>query len=310
MEEFSPVTDGGDSREGESSGCVQNEGGVQREVIVGAIPCPMGVPQEMVNQDNVIYMRGNGQENEEVIKNAGMVGDENAEMIDDENEVVIASGSEEVTIGTESDGTIAKEPIVDQRRRFRSQGEQVAKEIITYQRRKYRSQGEQDSAPQPQPQPQQHVSPVPDLSLDLSPSESSGNVSPILDHVELPLAQCRGTRSNFGKPPLRYGFEHPSRDHDIANFISYSRLSHAYRAFVASLQTVPISRDWKCAKQDPNWNAAMKEEMHALQKNKTWELVLLPKGKKAVGCKWVFTMKQNPKGEVDRYKARLVAKRV
>jgi len=26
------------------------------------------------------------------------------------------------------------------------------------------------------------------------------------------------------------------------------------------------------------------------------------------GCKWVFTMKQNPKGEVDRYKARLVAK--
>ena len=86
-----------------------------------------------MNQDNVIDMRGNGQENEEVIKNAGMVGDENAEMIDDENEVVIASGSEEVTIGTESDGTIAKEPIVDQRRRFRSQGEQV-------------------SAPQPQPQ--------------------------------------------------------------------------------------------------------------------------------------------------------------
>jgi hypothetical protein len=64
----------------------------------------------------------------------------------------------------------------------------------------------------------------------------------------------------------------------------------------------------KCAKQDPRWNAAMKEEMHALQKNKTWELVPLPKGKRAVGYKWVFTVKQNPKGEVDRYKARLVAK--
>jgi hypothetical protein len=51
-----------------------------------------------------------------------------------------------------------------------------------------------------------------------------------------------------------------------------------------------------------------KEEIYALQKNKTWELVQLPKGKKAIGCKWVLTVKQNPKGEVDRYKARLVAK--
>ena len=124
----------------------------------------------------------------------------------------------------------------------------------------------------------------------------------------MPLAQCRDTRSNFGKPPARYGFEHPSTDHDIANFLSYSHLSPAYRAFVASLQTVPIPRDWRCAKQDPNWTAVMREEMHALQKNKTWELVPLPRGEKAVGCKWVFTVKQNPKGEVDRYKARLVAK--
>jgi Reverse transcriptase (RNA-dependent DNA polymerase) len=31
-------------------------------------------------------------------------------------------------------------------------------------------------------------------------------------------------------------------------------------------------------------------------------------GKKAVGCKWVFTVKQNPEGRVERYKARLVAK--
>jgi hypothetical protein len=52
----------------------------------------------------------------------------------------------------------------------------------------------------------------------------------------------------------------------------------------------------------------MKEEMSALQKNKTWELVQLPKGKKTVGCKWVFTVKQTPEGKVERYKARLVAK--
>jgi hypothetical protein len=52
----------------------------------------------------------------------------------------------------------------------------------------------------------------------------------------------------------------------------------------------------------------MKEEPLALQKNKTWELAHLPEGKKAVGCKWVFTVKQTPEGKIDRYKARLVAK--
>jgi Reverse transcriptase (RNA-dependent DNA polymerase) len=34
---------------------------------------------------------------------------------------------------------------------------------------------------------------------------------------------------------------------------------------------------------------------------------LLP-DKKVVGCKWVFTVKQNPEDRVEYYKARLVAK--
>ena len=48
--------------------------------------------------------------------------------------------------------------------------------------------------------------------------------------------------------------------------------------------------------------------MRALEKNKTWEFVKLPEGKKVVSCKWVFTVKQNPERKVERYKARLVAK--
>ena len=50
----------------------------------------------------------------------------------------------------------------------------------------------------------------------------------------------------------------------------------------------------------------MHEELEALEKNRTWELLKLPKGKRAVGCKWVFTVKQNPDGQVEYYKARLV----
>ena len=43
-------------------------------------------------------------------------------------------------------------------------------------------------------------------------------------------------------------------------------------------------------------------------KNKTWNLVPLPEGKKTVGCKWVFSIKHKADGSIERYKARLVAK--
>lgn len=53
---------------------------------------------------------------------------------------------------------------------------------------------------------------------------------------------------------------------------------------------------------------AMTEEMNALKKNDTWEVVTLPKGKQPVGCKWVYTLKYKADGTLERYKARLVAK--
>ncbi|KAG8478499.1 hypothetical protein CXB51_028393 [Gossypium anomalum] len=57
------------------------------------------------------------------------------------------------------------------------------------------------------------------------------------------------------------------------------------------------------------WMFAMQEEMESLHKNRTWDLVKLPKGEKAVRCKWVFKKKEGTPGvEEPRYKARLVAK--
>ena len=52
----------------------------------------------------------------------------------------------------------------------------------------------------------------------------------------------------------------------------------------------------------------MEEEITTLEKNKTLELCTLPRGKKIVGSKWVFTIKYHADGTVERYKARLVAK--
>jgi hypothetical protein len=52
----------------------------------------------------------------------------------------------------------------------------------------------------------------------------------------------------------------------------------------------------------------MEKELYALVRNKTWELALLLEGKKVVGCKWIFTVKQTPDEKIDMYTARLVAK--
>ena len=57
------------------------------------------------------------------------------------------------------------------------------------------------------------------------------------------------------------------------------------------------------------WKKAMDEEMHSLVKNHTWKLVRLPKGKKEIGCKWVYAQKEGFSSKNDvRYKVRLVAK--
>eukprot|EP00253_Pinus_taeda_P005774 PITA_05774 len=52
----------------------------------------------------------------------------------------------------------------------------------------------------------------------------------------------------------------------------------------------------------------MVDEMASLHKNKAWDLVELPAGRKPIGSKWVFKKKTNAEGKVDKYKARLVAK--
>jgi hypothetical protein len=56
------------------------------------------------------------------------------------------------------------------------------------------------------------------------------------------------------------------------------------------------------------WEAAMQEEYGSLMANGTWELVLLPKDRKSVGCKWVFRTKRDASSHIVRHKARLVAK--
>ena len=52
----------------------------------------------------------------------------------------------------------------------------------------------------------------------------------------------------------------------------------------------------------------MKEELDALSKNHTWDLVTLPPGKSMVGCKWIYKIKTHSDGSIERYKTHLITK--
>ncbi|CAK9816510.1 Retrovirus-related Pol polyprotein from transposon TNT 1-94 [Anthophora quadrimaculata] len=59
--------------------------------------------------------------------------------------------------------------------------------------------------------------------------------------------------------------------------------------------------------QARQWKNAIREELDSLSNRNTWEVTELPKGRKCIGCKWVFKLKTNTEGKITRYKARLVA---
>ena len=62
------------------------------------------------------------------------------------------------------------------------------------------------------------------------------------------------------------------------------------------------------AVKDAQWVKAMNEEIDAIEKNQTWDLVDIPADKTSIGVKWVYKTKLNEKGELEKHKARLVAK--
>ncbi|XP_028062411.1 uncharacterized protein LOC114265776 [Camellia sinensis] len=68
----------------------------------------------------------------------------------------------------------------------------------------------------------------------------------------------------------------------------------------------PITYGEAAAKEE--WQRAMIEELTAIEKTRTWEMMDLPEGKNAIGLKWVFKTKFGADGNIQKHKAQLVAK--
>ena len=79
--------------------------------------------------------------------------------------------------------------------------------------------------------------------------------------------------------------------------------------YMSGLNQDPISFSEAMSRTDSEkWSDAMKDELNSMANNQVWDLVELPEGFRAVGCKWVYKTKTDASGNIERYKARLVAK--
>ncbi|KAJ4782637.1 Retroelement pol polyprotein-like [Rhynchospora pubera] len=110
---------------------------------------------------------------------------------------------------------------------------------------------------------------------------------------------------------------HPSKSHSttvdssgslypIAHYVNCNNFSAAHRKFLAAVTVGKEPRYFGEAMNYKHWRDAMHAEIDALERNETWTIEDLPPKKKAIGCKWVYRIKYNSDGSIERYKARLV----
>ncbi|GAA0150742.1 hypothetical protein LIER_09611 [Lithospermum erythrorhizon] len=81
---------------------------------------------------------------------------------------------------------------------------------------------------------------------------------------------------------------------------------HKCLCFLTAITKGNEPSSYKEASQDPGWRQAMTEEIDALERNGTWTLEDFPRGKKDIGCGWVYTIKYHASGDIERLKGRLV----
>jgi len=92
----------------------------------------------------------------------------------------------------------------------------------------------------------------------------------------------------------------------IANYVTCTNFSVSHKNFLATITKIKEPKFYNEEARDPQWRAAMEEDIRAFEKNKRWVLQDLPKGKKPISCKWVYRVKYNSDGTLQQYKARLV----
>jgi hypothetical protein len=90
-------------------------------------------------------------------------------------------------------------------------------------------------------------------------------------------------------PPLRQSIR-IRKSTKLLDF-AYFCYSSSFTSVLASIHCLFKPSSYKETIIDPLWQQAMNEELSALHKIDTWNLVPLPPSKSVVGCRWVYKIK-------------------
>ena len=123
---------------------------------------------------------------------------------------------------------------------------------------------------------------------------------PLLDDTEFDEDKSVSGEEDLVAPPRRSTRENRPVDR-LGDWIYHANYNSSCEIEPKTLAEALQRQDGKL------WKEAVDSELNSLLKNHVWELTKLPKGRKAIGCKWVFKRKINPDGTIHKYKARLVA---
>ncbi|KAI1001438.1 Retrovirus-related Pol polyprotein from transposon TNT 1-94 [Podosphaera aphanis] len=157
--------------------------------------------------------------------------------------------------------------------------------------------------------PQSDIEPEPESdssSLSLPPSNAATNSH----NFAISSRPKRTIRARTFEDTITGEWWKTSRDLPLPDSHN-SNTNNVQELAMVNIHDESEPRSYGSAKASPNWdhwNVAFEEEMSSLKENDVWDVVPRPTGRKVVGGKWVCKLKRNAQGEVERYKARYVAK--
>jgi hypothetical protein len=159
-------------------------------------------------------------------------------------------------------------------------------------------QASDDTATTSPPQPEKAAQPetqTPEPTSRIPIRQSSRVASkPLINYRLLNNPNTRG--------PTEWRHHVPVEEDSCSIAVDYAFLAGSIEDDPMSVKEAKNRPDWA------KWKVAMDDEIEQLRKLGTWTLVELPQGRVAIDNKWVYRLKRDIEGIIQKHKARLVAK--